>query len=277
VVQSSLAATRLTLAHQFFMTLERLKLQLLVKGFDLVQPFDVEQTGAWLAFFAEPWARALLPTWLLEELRTGGVTGLLIGNSRLLWERFLSHLESDPALKDTKHPLDQYSEQSIKDELSSFLGGSWEGAYLGFAHQLEPCALPMQRLAAHSGLAHLAPCGLAIHATYGPWMALRAVVFLAKGSTPVGLTQPSSSNPAPAPCDSCAQPCMNAFKRASGLAQHRPPRVPETSSSAPPQLSHRSRLWLEVRNCCPVGREQRYGDNQITYHYDKLNTALRKD
>ena len=36
-----------------------------------------------------------------------------------------------------------------------------------------------------------------------------------------------------------------------------------------PQLSRRARLWLAVRDVCPLGTAHRYSPAQISYHYDK--------
>jgi methylmalonic aciduria homocystinuria type C protein len=33
------------------------------------------------------------------------------------------------------------------------------------------------------------------------------------------------------------------------------------------ELRDRWRLWLAVRDACPVGREHRYSDEQIRFHY----------
>ncbi|MGH8586497.1 MAG: hypothetical protein ACREWE_10055 [Gammaproteobacteria bacterium] len=41
-----------------------------------------------------------------------------------------------------------------------------------------PRRVAMQRLAHLSGLAYLSPSHLNVHATYGPWIALRAAVVI---------------------------------------------------------------------------------------------------
>ena len=41
-----------------------------------------------------------------------------------------------------------------------------------------------------------------------------------------------------------------------------------------PGLGDTWRLWLAVRDACPVGREHRYGDDQIGYHYRHDRTLL---
>jgi hypothetical protein len=51
----------------------------------------------------------------------------------------------------------------------------------------------------------------------------------------------------------CDQRCLDAFTRAVG-------------SKGP----ERWRAWLEVRDACTAGREHRYSDEQIAYHYSFL-------
>jgi cyanocobalamin reductase (cyanide-eliminating) / alkylcobalamin dealkylase len=46
------------------------------------------------------------------------------------------------------------------------------------------------------------------------------------------------------------------------------------SSDRPKLDADTWRAWLAVRDACPVGREHRYGDDQIAYHYAKRRDAL---
>ena len=39
-------------------------------------------------------------------------------------------------------------------------------------------------------------------------------------------------------------------------------------------IAERWKLWLAVRAACPVGREHRYTDQQIRYHYVKQPNIL---
>jgi hypothetical protein len=34
------------------------------------------------------------------------------------------------------------------------------------------------------------------------------------------------------------------------------------------------RAWLAVRDACPIGRDYRYDDDQLRYHYTKDRAAL---
>ncbi|MGE5185558.1 MAG: hypothetical protein ACM31C_26020 [Acidobacteriota bacterium] len=195
-------------------------------GFDLVHAFDAAITAddPQLAKLADP-ARRL---------------GLIVGNTRALWPRFLAAWRADRALAADTDPLDRYTERALA---SAFPG---ERVWLGHA-TYDGAFLPLQRLAERAGLAYLAPTHLSIHPTYGPWFALRAVVLVA-GDPPV------SPATVPPPCR-CARACTSALA--------------EAMSSKDPES------WIAVRDACPVGREHRYPDDQLRYHYTKDRALLR--
>jgi hypothetical protein len=103
--------------------------------------------------------------------------------------------------------------------------------------------LPFQLLADRVGFASLTDAGLAIHPTYGPWFALRAVIAL---EPPPTFAMP----PPPAPiAKSCV--CTGACELALANAR----------------ADLRDwRAWLAVRDACTL-REHRYSDEQIRFHY----------
>lgn len=190
-------------------------------GFDLVHAFDTASVD--VAAIADP-----------ERRR-----GLLVGNTRALWPRFRAALAADPALAASSDPLDLYTERT--------LARAFPGERVWFAHvQYDGAFLPIQRIAAAAGFAHLAPTHLAIHPIYGPWFALRAVVAL-PGPPPAPIELA-------APCR-CEAPCHDAFARA-------------VASTDP-------RAWIAVRDACPVGRAHRYSDDQLAYHTTKDLELLR--
>jgi methylmalonic aciduria homocystinuria type C protein len=110
----------------------------------------------------------------------------------------------------------------------------------------------MQRAAMIAGLAHTSPSYLSIHPEHGPWIALRAVIVLDKDWT--------SGEPAPAPdpCTPCPKPCMPALDDAVAASGDEP---------VGKKVSSSWKLWLAVRDACPMGRSSRYSDEQCEYHY----------
>jgi methylmalonic aciduria homocystinuria type C protein len=110
----------------------------------------------------------------------------------------------------------------------------------------------VQRLAERAGFAPLSSGRLSAHPVYGPWFALRAVVVF-------DVDGPDGPAPfANAPCAGCDAPCRVAFEHALAVSDAR---------SDPALLHERWRPWLAVRDACPVGRDWRYSEEQILYHY----------
>jgi methylmalonic aciduria homocystinuria type C protein len=187
-------------------------------GFDIAHTFDTaalaRQPG--LAMLAGP-----------ERL------GILIGNTRALWPPFTAAL-GDPALAAESDPLDRYTERVIE--------ATFAGARLYYGHRRHGGVfVPLQRLAAATGLGALAPNQLVIHPIYGPWFALRAVAVV-EG-------EPPRREPIPQPC-CCGPSCSTTFARA--------------------QASGDWHDWLSVRDSC-VLQTWRYSDEQAQYHYRGLS------
>lgn len=185
-------------------------------GFDLVHTFDAA-------------VAAREPGW--EHLARTARFGLLVGNTRALWPRFVTAMR-DPALAAESDPLDRYTEQTIE--------AAFPGVAIEYAHrEYRGAFLPFTRLAVATGFGSLAASNLVIHPIYGPWFAMRAVLVVA-GEPPVRV-------PIAAPC-TCVATCRTTLEKALG----------STSWEA----------WLAVRDACSL-RAWRYPDEQIRYHYTK--------
>jgi methylmalonic aciduria homocystinuria type C protein len=194
-------------------------------GFDLVHEVDTAAI-----------ARELALPWLADPARRRGV---VVGNTRALWPKFLAARRTDPELAAAPDPLDRYTERT--------LARVFAGDRVWLAHaRYDGAWIPIQRIAAAAGLGHVAPTGLVIHPTFGPWIALRAVVTLPG-------EPPPRRAPARPPCR-CGEACQRAFARAA-----------ETCAADD---------WIAVRDACPVGRAHRYGDDQLRYHYTKDRALL---
>ena len=195
-------------------------------GFDVLHPFDAHAVARDVG----------IPLLVDDERRCGW----LVANTRALWPRLLAARAADAALAASDDPIERYLEQTC---------AALPDARVVFAHQrYDGTFVPFQRIAVAAGLGSLAFNQLVIHPTYGPWIALRAVV-LTRGE-PITLALP------PPACD-CGDRCRAAFDRA---------RQPESTW----------RDWLAVRDACCVGRVHRYSDNQIAYHYTKSQRLLRR-
>jgi methylmalonic aciduria homocystinuria type C protein len=129
-------------------------------------------------------------------------------------------------------PLDHYVERIIEPLVPTggrvfYAHRQYDGQFLGF-----------QQLAVEAGLGAWSETHLVIHPEYGPWFALRAAIVV-PGDPPV-------TAQIPRPCR-CEAPCRQALTLAIG--------------------SKDWRAWLAVRDACPVGRDHRYSEDQLAYHY----------
>ena len=130
--------------------------------------------------------------------------------------------------------------RSSPDPLDAYtereLARAFPGAVMWFAHrQYDGAYMPFQRFAVAAGMGALAPTNLVIHPRFGPWFGLRALVVL------------------------------------DGEPPEQPPRPPYRCSNACSLAGTTDdwRSWLAVRDACCVGREHRYSEDQIAYHYTK--------
>jgi methylmalonic aciduria homocystinuria type C protein len=215
------------------------------RGLDIVVPFCVR----WYNDAVEPPHR-------LPDLGRPSALGLLVANTRVLWPIFVAALRRNPARLESEDPLDAYVEAALSEALASVLPPT----ALRFAHARAPAPIPIQRLAEIAGLAWTAPSRLAVHPRYGPWIALRGAAVLDADGPP---------GPPPElarPCVDCDRACRPAFEGA----------VAETgiSTETAHGLGRAWTSWLAVRDACPLGRDHRYGDEQIRYHYTKDRTVL---
>ena len=240
----------------------RLIAQLADAGLDLVHPFDaravgeraraeatLERTDAKL--LAAPTVTTnrdgsprLLPgtpsrplaRW--TRLADGPRLGLLVGNTRALWPRFVAARRTLPAT----NPLDTYVERSVLGALDAS-GIARAAVEVMFSHpRYGGVFLPFQPLAVLTGLAAPAAGGLVVHPIWGPWFAMRAVIAL---EPPTGTAVPALA-PIAKPC-TCTGACERAFEIASRDLRD-------------------WRAWLAVRDACSL-RTHRYSDDQIQFHY----------
>jgi hypothetical protein len=206
-------------------------------GLDLVHPFAV-------GWFNERVSEADR----LHDFGNPFSLGLLLGNTRALWTPFARSLQLAAARGQGAHPLDSYVEQTAT-ALQAELAPLEMCAY--FAHTTWPRTVPMQRLAELVGFAALSPVQLSIHSRVGPWFAMRVVLI-------IDVPGPSWEPAAPVrPCRGCSEPCVEPFRRALALS----------SDLSQRSVTEHAADWIAVRDACPVGREFRYGEDQLAFHY----------
>lgn len=175
---------------------------------------------------------------------------VLIGNSRAAWPRFIAALHASPEAH--PHPFDTWTVQRLTVALAAVSAHRHE---LRFAFSGPPHHFAALHLAEATGLAHRGPAGLGVHPTLGPWFGLRAALAI---DLPW-----REATAAPDLCSPCPAPCIAALDAA----------LSASTAGGHPVRDH-WRPWLAVRDACPVGREHRYSDAQIRWHYAHDPSAL---
>ena len=186
---------------------------------------------------------------------------VLIGNTRAIWPPFVESLQQRPGLLACANPLDAYVERCVQRVLERIeCRGQAYWAHAALWPASERYVIAMHRLADLSGLAPLGPCHLNVHPTYGPWIALRALVVF---DIPGPEQRPE---PTPLVCTDCESRCLPASRRALAATRTWPWRF-----WTPPW-----RAWSAVRESCPAGQDHRYSDAQMRYHQRPSRRRLRR-
>ena len=172
-----------------------------------------------------------------------GKIGYLVGNTRTVWDPFIKWLSQRPEWSDIVDPLETFVEQSIERCAGNHSGLFW-------THETEQYIVPVQRMAHQSGLAYLSAGQFNIHPRLGPWFALRAVLIVP------GEDVDGTNSLIP-------NPCTNAIESQAAALFDRLLQKKGTWEE-----------WLSLRDLYDVGREYRYSDEQIRYHYTRDKTVL---
>jgi methylmalonic aciduria homocystinuria type C protein len=181
----------------------------------------------------------------LLALREG--PAFVVGNTRAMWPHILAGAPL------TDNPVDDWVIETIRQALADVPSDVY------FAHHGGKWLVSMVRMARLAGLGEVAPTHLLVHPTFGPWISLRALVLI------------DAEVPPPAPevsvCAGCPAPCVPAFAKAVELAPHGP-----VVNGIAVSNWH---AWVDARDACPVGREHRFSDEQVAYHYTRDPRSLK--
>ena len=158
------------------------------------------------AFPVAEYNRSVPEVYSLPTFGREGPFGIVLGNSRAFWPKFLEAVRESEALRESEHPLNAYVTAAI-GRLVQALPLACE---VRWAHSSEPSPVAMQRASMIAGLAHTSPSYLSIHPEHGPWIGLRAVLVLDADRVSGDPVQ------APDPCTPCPKPCLEALDRCCG-------------------------------------------------------------
>jgi methylmalonic aciduria homocystinuria type C protein len=181
--------------------------------------------------------------WRLPDFGDPASRAIVVGATRALWPAFRAG---------GRGSLEEHVRAAVEEATAGL------PCEVRYAWERAPRGVAIQRMAEAAGLAFVSPARLAVHPRHGPWISLHAAIVVdepgpdARPSRPPGL------------CDGCEERCVPLLRAAvarSGALLHADPDR---------ALAESWREWLAVRDACPVGREWRYGDEQIRYGYTKL-------
>ncbi|MAY81836.1 MAG: hypothetical protein CL930_13785 [Deltaproteobacteria bacterium] len=182
---------------------------------------------------------------------------VLASVGRLLWDTFLKRVSISPELlTHSQHPLDDFVEQQVKDACTD-LGLS--GHTVFFADERARVHLDFRSLAVLSGVGAESRLGLVIHPEYGPWMGLRAAIFIQE-------CFPASHSIAEL-CSVCESPCVPACPGGAMDSG-------QWSVGKCVDFHHRSTACsgsCAARTACIVGVESQYSEMEILYHSNRLD------
>ncbi|MDH5675876.1 MAG: hypothetical protein OEZ06_27380 [Myxococcales bacterium] len=170
-----------------------------------------------------------------------------------------------------EHPFDRRSEALVEQLLKPAL--SDRNATLVYPAS-EPIDLRSWLALAHAQ--HPAPFGIGIRPDCGPWVSVRAALRTRLQASELTVIEERYPKLAPdsSPCARCAErPCQAACPAAAVTAS-----AFELDRCIAQRLKKDSPCAYEcaARNACPVGRDFRYGAEQMRYHYSvSLATLLR--
>ena len=243
--------------------LDELRLSLSTYGLDLCQAFPVE-----IYNLDEQCSQYPLPI-PSSASRKGSISdshlGIVIGNSKAMWEPFLLHLSSDPErICNAENPIHDYVAEAIEKCLRSLtIAATFE---IRYPYDEGSKFIHFQRLAHLSGLAyHNKNCFLCVSPEHGPWIALRAViVFDMEGPSLLTFPKPLE-NPYP------EGDAILALKTQSLMEEYR--------SNYTEGFKLAWEKLVEIRTICggflkDGGINQKYSHYQLRYHYLKSKSIL---
>jgi hypothetical protein len=178
---------------------------------------------------------------------------LVVGSGgRLLWERFRAAPEGQGQLDPDGDPLDTYTARLLAEAAALAGHGARWGLY---SEQREGAFAPLGRLAQLAGLGAPSRLGLLVHPRYGPWLALRGLLYLPHRVEP--------ARPEPFdPCNGCPAPCTVACRGGAVGPAGLDLAACLATRRALPACAHD----CDARLACVVGREHAYTVEQRAHH-----------
>jgi methylmalonic aciduria homocystinuria type C protein len=204
----------------------------------------------------------------LRPLPTAGkqdCVGVLVGNSKEIWGTFLDWLDGQPLDLLRADPLDTFVKRVVKEAVDqSFEDGDGENSIF-WATDSGDRLVALQRIAELSGLACLdLNTHLCIHPEFGAWFSLRAAIVLL--NTDVADVEQLGI---------CHDPPLSSEVLLTQTERDTAQELFQAALKAANEQDSWNR-WLAVRDSVTLGREHRFSDKQIRYHYCKDSDVLER-
>lgn len=131
--------------------------------------------------------------------------------------------------------------------------------------------LPLQALGKLAGWHHDSPLGLGIHPVFGLWFAYRGLIM---SNTNITMLAENFDIPSASPCVSCDEkPCIKACPAmAVTLSEFKV----QPCSDYRLESASRCQSRCVSRLVCPIGRDYRYLEAQMAYHYGHSLASIKK-
>lgn len=182
-------------------------------------------------------------------------TVLLVGNAGgAMWEAFAPHAGEGA------NPLDEWTRRVLDPIAECF--------HARTAFPFGPEAPPFQRWALRAETLYASPLGILIHPRFGLWHAYRgALLFTGRLALPDRSADPN-------PCENCdGKPCLSACP--VGAFEVGRYDVASCAAHVAAPSSDCLDCGCHARRACPVGRDYRYGEEQVRFHMQAFGRALR--
>ncbi|MEE9278685.1 MAG: hypothetical protein V3V67_00785 [Myxococcota bacterium] len=220
------------------MTLAELGGALARFGLNLALPLPVEE-----------YDRIAPPPWQTANVAPGTEGVLVVGNGGgALWE----HFRRSPEAEQRRDPLDSYTERALRETAESL---DPPGSVALYTDRRQDAYLPMVALGRRAGCGSPGRVGVLIHPEYGPWIALRGLLYL---RDPLPFEEPEPFDP----CSGCPAPCAVACR--GGVLG--PDGVDVEGCFRTKILDSTCRRRCDARLACVVGPEHAYSSEQFLHH-----------
>jgi len=194
---------------------------------------------------------------------------IVLGNGgRDFWTAFRRHADAHPGWLEREHPLDDFTRAVVEGDVLATLRTADVDPVVTYPFATPGPRLDFVTLGRSAGLVGPSILGVAVHPTFGPWVAFRAALLVDRAIELDGDALGFD------PCPACrAKSCIVACPTGAvhdlegwevpACARHR---VEEPESCA-------SRC--HARAGCVLGPEHRYSDEELAYHQRRALPAMQ--